>query len=262
MKLTLETNGFETEYIRFGRQGAQPMLVLPGLSLISVLTFEEGIVNAYSCYAEDRDVILPDRRKQLPESYTVSDMADDTAAFLDALGVKNADVMGVSQGGMIAQLLAARRPDLVRSLALCSTAATLPERSGETLRGWVQAAQQGDADALVRSFAENVYSPQYFEAYKEGILGMARLVGEQELQRFAAAAKAAEGLVLSAALSGIKAPAKVFAGAEDRIFGSESRKELSEGLGCEVCVFEGYGHAVYDEMQGFHDKVNEFFHSV
>ncbi|MBR1423157.1 MAG: alpha/beta fold hydrolase [Ruminococcus sp.] len=262
MKLTLETNGFETEYIRFGKEGAQPMLVLPGLSLLSVLTFEEGIVSAYGCYARDRDVILPDRRKQLPDGYTLDDMADDTADFLDALGIKNADVMGVSQGGMIAQVLAVKRPDLVRSLALCSTSARLPDESKKTLGGWITAAKQGDADELVRAFAENVYSPEYYEKYKAGILGMARLTGENELERFAALAKATEGFDLSDKLSEIKAPSKVFAGSEDRMFGTECQRELSDGLGCELCVFGGYGHAVYDEMQGFHDKVNEFFHSV
>jgi pimeloyl-ACP methyl ester carboxylesterase len=49
--------------------------------------------------------------------YTLDDMADDAARLLDALGVDRAHVVGASMGGMIAQLLAIRHPDRVKTLA-------------------------------------------------------------------------------------------------------------------------------------------------
>ncbi len=48
--------------------------------------------------------------------YTVDDMADDAAALLAELGIRDAHVMGVSLGGMIAQALAIRHPERVLSL--------------------------------------------------------------------------------------------------------------------------------------------------
>ena len=55
-------------------------------------------------------------RSKRPARYTLADMADDAAGLLTALELVPAHVIGASMGGMIAQTLAARRPEQVRSL--------------------------------------------------------------------------------------------------------------------------------------------------
>ena len=56
------------------------------------------------------------RRRLPPEQYTLSAMATDTAGLIRELEIGPAHVVGASMGGMIAQTLAAERPELVRSL--------------------------------------------------------------------------------------------------------------------------------------------------
>jgi pimeloyl-ACP methyl ester carboxylesterase len=56
------------------------------------------------------------RRRWSLEQYTLADMADDVVGLLDALGLRKAHLVGISMGGMIAQTIAARHPDRVRSL--------------------------------------------------------------------------------------------------------------------------------------------------
>lgn len=67
------------------------------------------------------------RRKEFTgANYTLSDMTDDAAGLLDALGIESAHVMGISMGGMIAQELAISHPDRVRSL--CSIMSNTGDR--------------------------------------------------------------------------------------------------------------------------------------
>ena len=63
---------------------------------------------------------------EAPEApYAMQDLVGDAAALLDHLGVKGAVVVGLSIGGIIAQGLAAERPDLVKAMVLMDTAAKI-----------------------------------------------------------------------------------------------------------------------------------------
>ena len=74
--------------------------------------------------------------------FGIADMADDACAVLDHLGVGSAHVLGNSLGGMIAQSLAIRRPDRVRSLVLASSGPGVVAVPSHPLVPWHLAAAQ------------------------------------------------------------------------------------------------------------------------
>lgn len=69
-----------------------------------------------------------------PVPYTLVDLAEDVRGLLDHLGIERAHIVGASMGGMIAQVLAGRRPDRVASLGLLMTSAGTPLSSLPALR--------------------------------------------------------------------------------------------------------------------------------
>jgi pimeloyl-ACP methyl ester carboxylesterase len=131
-----QANGVELEYEVVGDPAARPLLLVQGLGA-QLVSVEEGFCAELAARGfmvvrfDNRDVGLSTRpdgaaapdlaavwegdRSSL--AYTLEDMADDAAGLLDAVGVPSAHVAGISLGGMIAQLLAVRHPDKVRSLA-------------------------------------------------------------------------------------------------------------------------------------------------
>jgi pimeloyl-ACP methyl ester carboxylesterase len=62
--------------------------------------------------------------------YTLRDMADDGAGLLDALGIRSAHVVGISMGGFIAQVLAVRHPERVRTLVSIMSSTRKPGLPG------------------------------------------------------------------------------------------------------------------------------------
>src|SRR5690348_1221505 len=69
-----------------------------------------------------------------PGPYRIEGMARDCLGVMDALGLGQAHIAGLSIGGMIAQSLAVQAPDRVASLILCDTAMTIPGREIYTER--------------------------------------------------------------------------------------------------------------------------------
>ena len=113
----------EMEYVTFGN-GTQPFIIMPGLgdALKTVRGTAVPFSYMYRTYAKYFKVYLFSRKNMIPKDYTIADMADDQAKVLKTLGISDACIMGVSQGGMISMHLAAKYPELVTKLVLANTA--------------------------------------------------------------------------------------------------------------------------------------------
>ena len=89
------------------------MVILPGLSVRSVMHAAEAIRNEYEVMEKDFTVYVFDRREDLPSCYPISEMARDTAEAIQNLGLQEICLFGASQGGMIAQEIAIGYPEMV-----------------------------------------------------------------------------------------------------------------------------------------------------
>ena len=87
-----------------------------------------------------------------PETeFSTRDLADDTAALLDALEIERADVLGAFMGGMAAQELALNHPTRVRRLVLVGSYARPDAKRRMLLEDWVALARAGfPMESMVR----------------------------------------------------------------------------------------------------------------
>ena len=124
------------DYVSFGR-GTKPLVLIPGLNLRNVKGSGYALAWMYRVFARDFKVYCIDRKRQILKDYTVEAIAEDYAAAMQALGIHDSYVVGVSQGGMIAQYLAINHPELVRKLVLAVTSARSNETITSCINTWV-----------------------------------------------------------------------------------------------------------------------------
>lgn len=119
--ITVEVDGVPFAYRQVGTEGGVPVVFLHHLTAV-LDDWDPAVVDGV---ASERDVIAFDNRGLGRSGGTTPDnveaMADDAVAFLGALGLSTVDLLGFSLGGMVAQVVAQKRPDLVRRLVLAGT---------------------------------------------------------------------------------------------------------------------------------------------
>src|SRR5882672_5218027 len=128
-------NGIEIAYQEIGDEAGEPLLLIMGLAT-QMLAWDERFCELLAergfrvVRFDNRDIGhstkidsagLPKRTDMLlgrrrTAAYMLRDMVEDTAGLMDHLGIESAHLVGASMGGMIAQTMAIRQPQRVRSL--------------------------------------------------------------------------------------------------------------------------------------------------
>ncbi len=108
-------------------------------------------------------VIAPDLRGHglsdpLRAEVELGELADDAAELLRLLDSPPAHVVGLSMGGMVAQYLAIRHPERVRSLALLGTACTMPDEARQSIAARGEVARQQGMSAVLDSTLERWFT--------------------------------------------------------------------------------------------------------
>ena len=246
------------DYIKFGT-GKKTLLMIQGLNTNGIKGAALSLAYMYRIFAKEYTVYLFDRRDSVYEGITIRDFAMDIAAAMDELGLKDADVFGVSQGGMIAQYLAIERPDLVHKLVLAVTTSRNNVTVETVVQKWITQTSQGDFKALVLDMAEKMYSEEYVKRYQLFMPLLTVVQKPKDIKRFLILEKACLTCNAHDFLEKIQCPVFVIGGKLDKVVTGEASEEIAKKLGCDIYMYEKLGHAAYEEATDFNQKVLDFF---
>ncbi len=250
----------EMDYISFGN-GNKKLIILPGLgdglSTVRGMAFVFSII--YRIYAKEFTVYVFSRKNHLQEGYSTREMAKDHAEAMTVLGISKADVLGISQGGMIAQYLAIDYPDLINKLILAVTSAKPNETIKKVVGVWMEMAMQGNYKDLLIDTAEKSYSERYLKKYRRFYPFIGRIGKPKSVQRFLIQAASCISHNAYAELNKIKCPTLVIGGDCDKIVGTTAAVAIAEKISqSELFIYNGLGHAAYEEAKDFNERVLNF----
>jgi pimeloyl-ACP methyl ester carboxylesterase len=258
---TVKTDDFSMDYCKFGT-GEHVLVVLPGLSVQSVMGSADAIAEAFKEYKDDFTVYVFERRNTLPASYRVADSARDTVEAIHAIGLKKVSLFGASYGGMVSMEIAAENPELVDKMILASTAAKVMDEEYKVIENWSRLAEKGDATELYLAFGEALYPKEVFEQSRQLMTEAAKTVTAEDLKRFVILAEGIKGFDASEHLDRILCPVLLVGDEQDRVLGVEATKNIAKQFAghsdFELYLYDGYGHAVYDTAPDFRNRMLQF----
>lgn len=259
---TVRTEMFSMDYFRFGH-GEKILVILPGLSVQSVMGAADAVAAAYRSLEDRFTIYVFDRRRELPPSYSVREMARDTAEAFRTLGLRDVCVFGASQGGMIALVMAVEHPELIRKMALGSTSAHVREPQYRVLESWAELARRKDPEGLYLAFGREIYPPQVFAQYREALLSAAQTVTDLDLERFIILAEGTKGFDVTDELDKIRCPVLAVGVYEDSVLDSDATMEIAEKLDrrgdFRLYMYTGFGHAAFDTAPDYRERLLTFF---
>lgn len=257
-KQTLKTGGTTMDVISFG-VGEQPLVFIPGLSLQKVKSYRWIRALMYRKLGKHYRVYVFERKKVIPKGYTIHDMARDVARGMQILGIESANVLGISQGGMIAQYLAIEYPKKVKKLVLTVTLSRLNELVCKVVGNWIRLSEKNAYEAIMMDMMEKVYSERFVHIYKGFYPFFTKVGKHKDLSRFTNMARACYSCSTYDKLEKIQCPVLVIGGKKDRILTGEASEEIARKLNCEIYMYEDLGHSVYEEARDFQKRVIRFF---
>jgi 3-oxoadipate enol-lactonase len=188
-------------------------------------------------------------RSDVPEgAYTPGLHADDLEALLQALNIKTYHLLGLSNGGIVAQVHASRRPPGLRNLILLCTTSRVDPLVRAKVESWQLALGWGGTEGRLRIALPWIWGRAYLEAHPE-------IAGEASLEQMKLAAPtvtAQQNLMagfftlsdLRPQLDHITVPTLVLSGEDDLLFPPRYGQEIAEAIpGARLEVLPRVGHA-------------------
>lgn len=261
---TISTNGIQLYYEERG--AGDPVLLIMGI------TAPGSVWELHAQFWQERfRCLLPDNRgvgrtDKPPGPYSSAMMADDFAGLLEALGLDRVRVIGCSMGSIIAQQLALRQPQRVRSLVLMCPWA----RCDAYARGIFEHMKNIKARLRPEEFMNYIQLLIFSKATWDDPKALAdliearRLAAEnaepQPLHALEAQAAACTSHDTLADLGRIRCPTLVIGGGADIFTPPWMAEEVAQGIpGAELHLYPGAGHAFHwEKIADFNPRVREW----
>jgi 3-oxoadipate enol-lactonase len=256
-----------------------PFLQLPSAHLYYEIQGEQGpwitLVNGHTRSSRDfrllgkslasagfRCLTLDNRgsgQTQSDKPFSVEDMVQDIAALWDAQHIDQTFLLGISMGGMLSQILAARYPAMIRALILVSTGASTQDLSSDAIRPW------GATEADIVTRLLRYFTPDFYARNKLLVQAMAKqILHSIQEEAFETRAQeqrqAIQNLDNRDSLSLITAPVLILHGAEDAIIPPRAAKDLAAAIPqAELVLLPGVGHLLLaEDSKGLGERVLNF----
>ena len=260
---TLYFNEKSMDYVTFGK-GKKSLVIIPGLGdgLQTVKGKAKLFFLSYRLLAKHYKIYVFSRINELRQGYTTRDMAADVAEAMETLNLDTAYVMGISQGGMIAQWLVSDFPEKVQRLILAVTTAKPSQLARERIDHWQKLSQSRNFKHLMLDIAKRSYTQKSYQKWRllynvMGIFG--HIKDKQRIDIQSVFCLKHDSLDF---LEKINCPTLIIGAEKDDVLGVDGSLGLYQHIkDSQLTILPECGHALYEQNKDFQKRVLVFLES-
>lgn len=197
--------------------------------------------------------------------YSTETLADDIAAFMQAMGIQRAHICGLSLGGAVGLWLGAKYPEKVKSLAVHSCWPKTDLFIKTVLESWQTTARAlaSVSETLIRAMFPWCFTPELYAAQPEYIQSLADFVRSRPAQSVHSFLRQSNAVIthdVEGQLSQIAAPTQITFGRHDMVTSTRFADRLTSAIqNSELVVFEDSSHApMYESVEEFNERTLQF----
>ncbi len=215
---------------------------LEGPETAPVVVFSHCLAGNRTLWAPQMDALKKDYRvvsydirghgesEVVPAPYSMSELAQDTIALLDALDLDRVHFVGLSLGGMIGQVLGAMYPERFMSLALCDTTEAIPADGAHEWDKRAETARRQGMAPLAEANLERWLSPAFRAERPEETQRIRDMVQTTPVEGFAGCCAAIKGFDFSERLSSVTVPSLLLHGEQDGLMPRDKAEAMARRM--------------------------------
>ena len=213
--MKIDTNGIDINYELTGKNGA-PVVMLSHSLACSLVMWQPQMAALEPAFQVLRFDTRGHGDSDAPQgAYSLELLTADAVGLLDALNIETVHFVGLSMGGMIGQCLALDYPDRLKSLALCDTAAIMPEESQPIWQQRIDAAGETGMAGQVDETLERWFRPEYLQLNPPAVEMIRRQILATPVAGYSGCCEAIRRLNYLDRLARIQLPTLIMVGDED-----------------------------------------------
>ena len=252
--------------LNYEQQGSgEPLILLPFLSADNACyTFQVAeYAKHFTCISVDLRGTGESDRPTAP--YSIEDLADDIAAFLDALNIPSAHITGLSLGGGIGLWLAAKYPDKVKSLSVHSGWGKTDLFVKTLVSGWQVTAKalNNVPEMTIQNIFPWCFMPELYAERPDYIQSLSDFVRSRPAQTVADFILQSNAVIahdVEEQLINITAPTQISFGSHDMVTSTRFAFPMQERIrNTELIIFDRCAHAPnFERVEEFNQRTLEF----
>jgi len=213
--MMIKINGIEMNY-ELSKEKDAPVVMLSHSLACSMVMWQPQMEVLESHFRVLRYDLRGHGKSEASEgAYTLEQLASDVIGLLDALELDRVHFVGLSIGGMIGQCLALNYAHRLQTLALCDTAAIIPEEAKPLFEERMRRARDQGMDALVEDTLGRWFTQPYLKQKSPEVEQIRNQILATPVAGFIGCSNAILGLDYIERLSQIKLPTLIIVGEDD-----------------------------------------------